>query len=689
MSNRAGRSGIIGELVKAVVTAAAIEQHYTTIEHVTNTYNPTQVQVSGPLDVLGDLSADDFNMQATNPILTMTSTESGHGAVAGISESKILFRGANDAGTITERAEIRVDHDGAVDDLTTKIVIQVNSGADADGSLSTGLTMSGDLGTAFTGDMTVKTGDGAILNLQTSAGAIGGGNVLGRIDFQAPDETDEGDAALAGASIRAIAETGFTDVANPTELAFYTAATGAMVQHITIGSTGLLTTTAGITNSAGEVLVSGGNVQLNDDIVLSFGNSDDTTMEFDNNDTGDFVLTNTTGNLRFESVSVTDSILMDIGSTDANTSFEVRDPENATLFSINGVGTGSVTGPFTGLSGVWGAVTDASATSVLYPIIASHSTTHALPAVGIGCGITFITDTQTPANLEIGSRIASESTDVGDGTEAFDLVFYNMAGGIGPAERFRILSTGAVTVAGVSTSEGYIANLPDGDGDVTIKFQQGGITAFVAGIDDFDNIFKIHSGTELADTSDIEMDAAGVVTFNGNVNAAALTVSGDTGTFGAGLDASEGYIYAQRFGGVVYNTIYLDLAPLRSGASANAIIGENDVAGAHMGQITVAQYGTAIKAGRITCMETPAGGNPDIDVYQVVEATGEFNDDIVIDTFNETILINRDGNWAAGDMRVFETVPTTGIFYLYLATGSAVAEADYTAGKFLIEFWGA
>jgi len=36
----------------------------------------------------------------------------------------------------------------------------------------------------------------------------------------------------------------------------------------------------GLTNSAGELLVSGGNVQLDDDILLSFGTSDDVTMEW-------------------------------------------------------------------------------------------------------------------------------------------------------------------------------------------------------------------------------------------------------------------------------------------------------------------------------------------------------------------------------------------------------------------------
>lgn len=37
----------------------------------------------------------------------------------------------------------------------------------------------------------------------------------------------------------------------------------------------------GLTNSAGELLVSGGNIQVNDDLVLSFGTDDDTTLSYD------------------------------------------------------------------------------------------------------------------------------------------------------------------------------------------------------------------------------------------------------------------------------------------------------------------------------------------------------------------------------------------------------------------------
>ena len=42
-----------------------------------------------------------------------------------------------------------------------------------------------------------------------------------------------------------------------------------------------LTTAVGITNSGGEGLLSGGNLQLKDSIVLSLGSSDDVTASHD------------------------------------------------------------------------------------------------------------------------------------------------------------------------------------------------------------------------------------------------------------------------------------------------------------------------------------------------------------------------------------------------------------------------
>ena len=90
-------------------------------------------------------------------------------------------------------------------------------------------------------------------------------------------------------------------------------------------------------------------------------------------------------------------------------------------------------------------------------------------------------------------------------------------------------NSGDDTTSGVITSAGYTANVAAGSGDVALNLQSGGATKFVIGIDDSDSdIFKIHSSTALADTSDFEMTAAGVVSLASTLNVGgALVVTGD------------------------------------------------------------------------------------------------------------------------------------------------------------------
>ncbi len=72
----------------------------------------------------------------------------------------------------------------------------------------------------FTEDVTMKTGDGALLTLQTSATAITDGNVLGALQFQAPNESSGTDAITVAASIVAEADNEFTASVNQTDLVF-------------------------------------------------------------------------------------------------------------------------------------------------------------------------------------------------------------------------------------------------------------------------------------------------------------------------------------------------------------------------------------------------------------------------------------------------------------------------------------
>ena len=73
---------------------------------------------------------------------------------------------------------------------------------------------------AFTEDLTVKTGDGALLTLQTSDTSVVDGDVLGALQFQAPNESGGTDAIEVGRSIVAEADNAFASDNNQTDMVF-------------------------------------------------------------------------------------------------------------------------------------------------------------------------------------------------------------------------------------------------------------------------------------------------------------------------------------------------------------------------------------------------------------------------------------------------------------------------------------
>ena len=79
------------------------------------------------------------------------------------------------------------------------------------------------------------------LLLSTSLVNINDGDVLGRIDFQAPLEQGGTDAIVVGASIIAEADATFSSSVNSTDLVFLTADSGAATEKLRIDSTGQVT----------------------------------------------------------------------------------------------------------------------------------------------------------------------------------------------------------------------------------------------------------------------------------------------------------------------------------------------------------------------------------------------------------------------------------------------------------------
>ena len=160
---------------------------------------------------------------------------------------------------------------------------------------------------------------------------------------------------------------------------------------------------------------------------------------------------------------------------------------------------------------------------------------------------------------------------------------------------------------------------------------------------------------------------------------------GTSVTVGTGFDGAETEDSGVwTCGSIIYTWYLVDLTGLNSGGADLDIIGENPaVANCHFGQFTTAVNGV-FTGGLMTCLEAPAGGTNDVDLYSANESTGA--EDALITGLTETALVTSGAAWTAGRALGFTgAIPAND--YLYFVSG-AIGDATYTAGKFLIEIWG-
>lgn len=136
-------------------------------------------------------------------------------------------------------------------------------------------------------------------------------------------------------------------------------------------------------------------------------------------------------------------------------------------------------------------------------------------------------------------------------------------------------------------------------------------------------------------------------------------------------------------GGIIKTTLMIDLTGLEGG-DAGDIIGDATPSISHLGQFTVARNGTLFY-GQITCLETPAGGNTDIDFTSADEGTG-VQDTAISALTNGQILLNT-GAWTGGVVYELMTGLPAADQYLYMVDVGGTA-VEYTAGQFLLEFYG-
>ena len=110
-----------------------------------------------------------------------------------------------------------------------------------------------------------------LLTIQTGETDIAANDVLGQINFQAPDEGTGTDAILVAAGIAAISEGDFSSSSNATKLSFQTGASEAASEKMSLSSAGVLTVSGNIVGSG--TITGGGLLTTGGDIVIPDGGS--------------------------------------------------------------------------------------------------------------------------------------------------------------------------------------------------------------------------------------------------------------------------------------------------------------------------------------------------------------------------------------------------------------------------------
>jgi len=176
--------------------------------------------------------------------ITSTGTIQGTTITATTAFVPDAANGASLGTTALEFADLYL-HDGA----------QILWGADQDVLLTHVADAGLSLKTSATGDDTKAT-----LTLQTGETDIAANDVLGAIDFQAPDEGTGTDAILVAAGIAAVSEGDFSSSNNATKLSFKTAASEAAAEKMSLSSAGVLTTSSNIVSGGNVVIADAGNI---------------------------------------------------------------------------------------------------------------------------------------------------------------------------------------------------------------------------------------------------------------------------------------------------------------------------------------------------------------------------------------------------------------------------------------------
>lgn len=203
---------------------------------------------------------------------------------------------------------------------------------------------------------------------------------------------------------------------------------------------------------------------------------------------------------------------------------------------------------------------------------------------------------------------------------------------------------------------------------------------------DFDSTLNVQGATTLQST----LAVTGVITATGGVAGAVtgnvtgdLTPAVEAAEHGAGAIGTAAVPTTTRWieSGVIITQIKVDLTGLASVATANDVIGLAAGGAAFIGRNVVATNGIVFKT-EFSCIETPAGGDNDVNVVTSSNAA------LAYDSAGGTTYISNSGDLLAGQT-IQNLVPAlTANDYYYLTAGTGDTAATYTAGMYILTTYG-
>jgi hypothetical protein len=157
---------------------------------------------------------------------------------------------------------------------------------------------------------------------------------------------------------------------------------------------------------------------------------------------------------------------------------------------------------------------------------------------------------------------------------------------------------------------------------------------------------------------------------------------------GTGFTAASGgflHRWIERCGSVVKTCFLIDLTGTHSTAAGDIIGVDANANPAHIGRYLTAESGTPV-AGSFKCIEAPAGGEPDIDVFMATVGTG-VEDAAISGLTGQAALLASGIDYTNGAELGLTGMPSDGA-YLYLVSSGGGDAAAYSGGKFLLTIYG-